>query len=517
MIRRFLALFARPVAAVAAPVVRAYNGLFSNAGADEGAAEVAARRARARATLVQTALDNVLTVRPRMVATSASGEVMDSVDGSGGMSLSPQGSPNLSDGIIGFIVQQSFIGHQLAAMLAQHWLILKACYMPARDAIRKGYEITCAESEHSGEMLELMKALDKRYRIKKDCVEFVGKGRIFGVRIAFFKVDNTDGDYYEKPFNPDGVTPGSYRGIVQVDPYWCSPLLDGAAAADPSSRHFYEPTWWQINGKKYHRSHLIVFREGDLADIMKPVYMYGGVPVPQKIVERVYAAERTANEAPQLAMTKRTTVMKTDVAQAIAKGPEFFSGLEFFTQMRDNYGIKVIGIDDEMSQLDTGLADFDEVLMSQYQLVASAADVPATKLLGTSPKGFNATGEYEESSYHEALESYQSDALEPLIERHHLLLMRSEVVPAMRRKYPDFAAVETSITFEELDSQTAKETAETNYIRAQTDTLLADTGAIDGYDIHNRLANDKNSGYNLTPVTKPKLEESDDLSNADNI
>ena len=58
--------------------------------------------------------------------------------------------------------------------------------------------------------------------------------------------------------------------------------------------------------------------------------------------------------------------------------------------------------------------------MSQYQLVAAAANVPATKLLGTTPKGFNATGEYEEASYHEELESIQANDLSRLLARHHL-------------------------------------------------------------------------------------------------
>ena len=65
--------------------------------------------------------------------------------------------------------------------------------------------------------------------------------------------------------------------------------------------------------------------------------------------------------------------------------------------------------------------------MTQYQLVAAAAGVPATKLLGTSPKGFNATGEFEESSYGEELESIQQHDLSPLVNRHHLLLIRSHV------------------------------------------------------------------------------------------
>ena len=37
--------------------------------------------------------------------------------------------------------QQTFIGYQLCAMLAQHWLISKCCRMPAKDAVRNGYEL----------------------------------------------------------------------------------------------------------------------------------------------------------------------------------------------------------------------------------------------------------------------------------------------------------------------------------------------------------------------------------------
>ena len=57
--------------------------------------------------------------------------------------------------------------------------------------------------------------------------------------------------------------------------------------------------------------------------------------------------------------------------------------------LRDNYGVKVIDKDaEDLTQFDTGLADLDVTIMTQYQLVAAIAGVPATKLLGTTPKGF---------------------------------------------------------------------------------------------------------------------------------
>ena len=64
--------------------------------------------------------------------------------------------------------------------------------------------------------------------------------------------------------------------------------------------------------------------------------------------------------------------------------------------------------------------------MTQYQLVAAIARTPATKLLGTSPKGFNATGEHESDSYDQELVSIQTHGMTPLLNRHHLLLCRSE-------------------------------------------------------------------------------------------
>ena len=55
-------------------------------------------------------------------------------------------------------------------------------------------------------------------------------------------------------------------------------------------------------------SHFVILRGPEVSDILKPSYLYGGLPLTQLILERVYGAERTANEAPMLALTKRLVV-----------------------------------------------------------------------------------------------------------------------------------------------------------------------------------------------------------------
>lgn len=390
---------------------------------------------------------------------------------------------------------QGFIGWQIAGMLSQNWLIDKACGVPAQDAVRKGYTITLNNGETlDPKIIAAMTRADKRMKIPEQVKGFIKKGRIFGIRHALFLIDGID---YELPFNPDGIRPNSYKGITQIDPYWIAPMLDYSAAADPASPDFYEPTWWLVKGKKVHKSHFIIMRNGDdVVDILKPAYLYGGIGIPQKIYERVYAAERTANESPMLLLSKRMTVLKTDTTKWFGPDAAAPQQIEEWAQFQNNFGIKVLGSEDEVQQFDTALSELNDTILTQYQLVASACNVPVTKLMGTSPKGMNATGEYDEASYHEELESIQAEIATPFIERHHLCLMRSHIAPKF-----GISPLDTEIVWNPLDSYTTKEQAEINKLKADTYNVLSAAGAVDGFDIRSALIADKNSGFNgIDPI-----------------
>lgn len=395
---------------------------------------------------------------------------------------------------------QGFIGYQLCALLAQNWLINKACLIPARDAIRKGYRFTVNDGtdfgERTAEVLDAIAKANKRYRLNRSLVEFVKMGRVFGIRVALFLVESNDPDYYVKPFNPDAIIPGSYRGVTQIDPYWCVPELTSASASNPTTLDFYEPTYWIINNQRYHKSHLVILRGPEVADILKPSYLYGGLSVPQMIYERVYAAERTANEAPQLALTKRAMIFYTDAAKALANQGQFEQRLATWAAFRDNFGVKVADKEaDQIEQHDTSLSELDAVIMTQYQIVAAAANIPATKLLGTTPKGFNSTGEFESDSYHEELESIQVNDMEPLIDRHMVCMIRSDIAP--RFGVQPFAV---ECTFEPLDSLSSEVAATVNKTKAETDKLYVDMGALDGHEVRARISADEMSGHNGLPT-----------------
>lgn len=411
-----------------------------------------------------------------------------------------------------WFLQQGFIGYQNAAFLAQHWLVQKACAVPVDDAIRNAYDVTTDTGEDlDADVLNAIKRADRRFGIQGQLRDFGTKGRVFGIRIAMFRVKSDDPQYYEKPFNLDGVKPGSYRGIRQVDPYWCAPILDAEASGDPTSEHFYEPTWWQMGAKRVHRSHLVIFKYADPPDVLKPLYLFGGIPLPQMIMERVYAAERTANEAPAMALSKRTTVWLTDMSEAVSDSAKSDMLIQEWIAMRDNFGIKLGDKEgDDYKQFDTALTDFDQLIMTQYGLVAATANCPITKLLGTTPGGFQATGEYDEASYHESLESMQERDFTPFLARHHQLVMRSEILPKFRGQFDEEA--EIVVNWRELDAITTKERSQDNLLKAQIGAALVASGALSPEDERERISNDPESGYHGLGIDleTEQLPEDDD-------
>ena len=105
--------------------------------------------------------------------------------------------------------------------------------------------------------------------------------------------------------------------------------------------------------------------------------------------------------------------------------------------------------------------------------------------------GFAATGDYDESAYHEMLKSMQERDFTPLVDRHHDLVMRSEIIPL----FPAIKGTEITVKWHELDAMTHVEQSAVNLSKAQTGAALIAAGALTPEDERARVAGDKESGY----------------------
>lgn len=397
----------------------------------------------------------------------------------------------VNDIIYTFFATQGFIGFQACAILTQNWLINKACLQPTKDAIRPDYNLSYVTEDDAEELdqdfLTEIKDLSndsKGFNIKEVCRTFAEKKRQFGQVLAYPIVEGAD---YSIPFNIDSVRPETYKGMTVIDPIWYIPILDEEAINDPTSLNYMKPTYFQMpNGDRVHSSWCIFGKNGDVPDVLKPTYYWGGYPIPQLIYKRAYAAEKVANEAPMLAQSKRLLIADINVTGYLADPGKEEAKLSAITKFRDNWGIMTKRPGDSVQQIDTSLTDLDEVIMTQYQLTAAAAGLPATKLLETQPKGFNSSGEYEDDQYKLTLVSIQEEDFVPILDLHYALLSQSKY--GLKRDF--------TINFIEIDTPTEKERAEINSIKAQTMATYLQAGIITEEEARNNLIKDPDSSFN---------------------
>ncbi len=414
------------------------------------------------------------------------------------------------DRIFRFYGKHSFLGWQILALLNQNWLISNACSIPADDAVRPGWKnVIKSESGNDVDSAELTNTTLKKYHLADKCRQHAKNSRSFGVSYALFAIDGID---YSKPFNLDGVRPGSFKGISVIDPIWVTPQWSAGALNNPSSPTFYEPTYYHINGLgRIHASHIIKLVHEEVPDMLKPTYFFGGLSLSQELYERVYAAERTANEAPLLALTKRLLVVPTNLKALAAKPKLAWDLIKMLVFGRDNQGIYFTeeGEKSGVHQIDTSLSDLDAVIMSQYQLVAAIARIPAHKLLKTDPKGLNNNGEYTIKDYNQELQSLQEKALRPLIERANAVSMRAD--------FPLVKGVKEIITeFNPIDMPTEQEKANVENLQAQAASTLVSAGILSPEEVRKALRAEKGGKYADIDPELPAEDVPEDLDMPDN-
>ena len=435
-----------------------------------------------------------------LIPQTMSGVAMDGINDGNKLNSAYAIYGQVDDIIYTHFALQGFIGFQACAILTQNWLINKCCALPPKDAMAPDYKISYCEKDILAEdkelLVELKNLSDSKvgFKIKELAQEFAEKKRQFGVAYAYPLIDGIN---YELPFNIDKIRDGAYKGMVNLDPYWVAPELDVNSATNTASESFYEPTWYRLpDGKRLHKSWVIKSVNGNVPDILKPTYYYGGYPIPQLVYQRVYAAESVANEAPMLAKSKRLLYMDGNLSNYALNQSKAENDAKAFSYFRDNWGVVIKRPDQAIGQIDTSLADFDAVLMSQYQLVATAAGIHATKLLETQPKGFNSSGNFEEAQYNALLRLIENEDYVPYLNFHYALLLKS----MFGKKY-----IIQSV-FNSIDTPSGRELAECNEIKSRINSSYVASGVISKDECREALRVDPDSGFNSLVGSAPSLE-----------
>ena len=336
------------------------------------------------------------------------------------------------------------------AIIATHEVVNLCCSIPGKDAISHGYKVICASNDHqqTEETRKNHDANEERFHhqikvaadkmgMNETCAKLNYYKKVYGVGIAIprvkFRADakspsdssgNTPYSYAD-PYNPEMIEPGSYKGFAIVDPIWITYDFNTEEFLDPISPTFQVPTWINTHNRRIHHTWCIRVLNSEIPDILKPSYYYSGLSLTQMLYERVWCADKLANEAPLLAMTKRLLIADGNLEQMIGDPRHtniFFKAINYF---RDNFSIFVKKPSMNVTQLDTSLADLAPLTSYQYQLVSAIAQIPVTKLFKNVPTGLQSTGEYEWDDYAQTIRDIQVRDYTPLLRKHFELYCAS--------------------------------------------------------------------------------------------
>lgn len=396
---------------------------------------------------------------------------------------------------------QTYIGWQNCAILKQNGIIDRACSVPPEDAMSTGYKIAYSESEKRNkkeELDNLFTLSEQKYRIQDVCVKAATNNRVFGWSLivpTFNKEVDMSGEFDISKIDRD-----SYTGMTVIEPFWISYDFDQSSYLDPTSKYFYEPTWYKFPtstfAKKIHRSWVIKLIYSEVPTVFKPTFYFGGVPLTQQIYEAVYSYEKSLNETLLLLLTKRSFAAPAEISAYNTNQNEIDNYLTNIAELHNNFGIWVTPIGTEIKQMDTTLTGITEVVSAHMQRIAAISEMSMEKLFKIAIKGLNSSGQFESNDYKQLLIRIQKKQYLQILNRHYMLLSKS--LFGRERKI--------QIEFNPIDTPDELTKAKIRDIDARTLAMRLGSKVTDRQEERERLIADPNSGFSTLPPEPPEID-----------
>lgn len=394
----------------------------------------------------------------------------------------------------------TFAGYGVLSGLSQNGLIRAGVCMRADEMTRKwGEFVRAGNADDDSDKIQQLEAAAANFKLKEkfhDAAEMCG---FFGGCFIFVDVDE-DENNLANPLTiaPETFKTGSLKALRMVEPYLVSPGYYNSV--DPMKSDYFKPDLWYIQGKPVHISRLLKFSENELSSLLKPAYNFFGLSLAQKVLDAVshYTACREA--AARLLQKYSLTIFKTNMSDILSGGFDntLRQRVQYFVQNRDNDGCATIDKETEdIVVMTTSLAGVTDLVRQAMEYVAAMFNEPVTKMWGLSPAGFN-TGDNDMRSHYDNIAAQQEKMFGAPMERLCKILQMNE-----------FGEIDDSISFKfaPLSEDDEAAQAANNKVKAETDAILLEAGAIAPEDVRQRLIDDEDSGYNsLEPYTNPAME-----------
>ena len=404
-----------------------------------------------------------------------------------------------SQTLLQYHAQNRFMGYAFLSYLAQDAMISRGVHVLSDEMTREWGELSTKEKSKSNVVQAVLDEMD-RLEVKNKFKDAALKTGFFGGCLVFLDVREDpnvplEDIELEKPifkegmddFNKSKLLNKHLVGLRVIEPINLAPGVYNSI--DPTAADFFDPEHFYVLGRKIHRSRFLYFADNVPPQVLKPVYLFFGIPLAQLAFPYVQDFYKAKDVCTRILQKFSCSAISTDIEKLIyANGKNAVKDrISTIAKYRDNDSILVLDKEnEEFSQTNTPLSGLKEMWYASLELIPVIFGVPATKLLEISPSGFNSTGEFEMRNFYDSVHTKQANVFDNPMKR------LIEIICYTKGLDPDIL----SWSWKSLFKMNEKESAEVNRMEADTAQIYYNMGVVGNDDIAKRLIDDKDSGYN---------------------
>jgi phage-related protein (TIGR01555 family) len=378
--------------------------------------------------------------------------------------------------------KRTFSNTQLENIYTDDWLGGKIVDIPVDDSFRKWRYFDCPSLKDT-DKITMVENEEKWLQVREKFIEAAKWARLYGGAIIYLGVDNHGTS--ETPLEIDKIKAGDLKYLLVLDRWELSATdINTNEIEAPNYRY---PNFYSTNdGKRLHYSRCIRFDGVSTPYLVRQRNQYWCIGVIQRVYDAIVQAQSASENVNSMIYESTIDVIKI---------PEFFAMLS--SKMGESKIIERFGLANLMKSINhtllldskedyakvantfTGLSD----LIGRYLDIASAAaDIPATRLLGSSPQGMNATGESDTNNYYDKLQSDQNNIYGP-----KLITLDNAMVRSVLGDMPE----DWSFKFEELQQLNELQRADVEVKNSQRDNVYITAGVLEPSIIAKQLKSDE--------------------------
>lgn len=347
---------------------------------------------------------------------------------------------------------------EIEAAYRTSWLVRKIVDIPAEDMTRAGRDWDALDED-----IAKIEAEEKRLGLWAAIRTALIYARLGGGALFINHMDRRP----ELPLPPTVRS----QGIESIVPLFRDQITLGQMDDDLLSPSYGEPVEFRVNTQAQpvvHPSRLIIFKGKTVPAIHHATWQdrFWGDSVVQAVNEAVQnATTATGGFAGLIDEAKLDVYRMNGMAEQLVAGNDeiVLKRVTLTNQGKSTHRAIVLDKEDEWDTRTMAWGGIPDIITTFLSVVAGAADIPATRLLGKSPDGMNATGEGDMENYHQSISSAQEMTLRAQLDRLDAVVLPSAGVTT---KGLPWAFSPLRVLSEQQASEIEKREAETVQIYA---------------------------------------------------